>query len=529
MCLFELPTRGSNQISDRRLGMNMKGGTTVIISCMMVFLLAVGHAFAGSDAVVRQAEKIIRTAERKMHSGKNSEADSLLNQAAALMEQVKSEDPGNRKIVRLEKKFLRVRKNVDKKIARGSQKAPPGKVAIISSKKNGDKLPGGVKKRLKDINRFLDHAERYVSTDAEKANYKLEQAGQLFDEIERNYGAKFDPSHPDFSSIKTRYETLVAAAEKQDAAELRAGEDAAAGKAAMEKQSAEWVAGFSAYLAYPGQEGHNPDMLVFVPGTSEPEKFAEARKRYEKFKEFYKRYKETQFPNGKTWKLKDLAENQAPVRLKDFEEGMASRIAAVSGGAEKEIDRAMAQLEKDNGWKSDNTVKPNLVDHKWMSSIREATQKAVSSLAVSDPKRRKIQEKFDALVAADRKNRQIRKERTFMTPDRYTGSDIKTLKARATSLVRKNKKEGGSPLRCTIISDNWQVRTVREWTDTSKTTWRVRTTRNLTAQVATRTAGGVRLVTVALAQDELGNGGWGPLYGNLHQYSEPMLEENVNK
>ncbi len=509
--------------------MNMKGGIAVIVSFIMALFLVTGYAFAGSDATIKQADKIIRTAERKMHSGKSSEADALLNQAAALMEQVKEEDPGNRKIIRFEKKFLRIRKIVDKKLARGKIKNSPGKVAATGQKNNGEKLPGGVKKRLKDINRFLDRAEQYVGKDAKNARYRLEQAGKLFDEIERNYASEYNPSHPVFSAVRTRYETLAAAVEKQNVAEQRAGEDAAAGKRAMEKQSAKWVSGFSAYLAYPGQEGHNPDMLVFVPGTSEPEKFAEAQKRYEKLKAFYRRYKGTQFPNGKTWKLKDLADNQAPARLRDFEEGMASRIAAVSGGAEKEIDRAMAQLEKDNGWKTDNTVKPNLVDHKWLTGIREATQKVVSALAPSDPKRRKIQAKFDALEAKDRRNRQIRKERTFMTPDHYTGSDIKTLKAKATSLVQKNKKEGGSPLRCTIISDNWQVRTIQEWTDTSKTTWRIRTTRNLTAQVAARTDDGVRLITVALAQDELGNGGWGPLYGNLYQYSDPMLEENVNK
>ncbi len=57
----------------------------------------------------------------------------------------------------------------------------------------------------------------------------------------------------------------------------------------------------------------------------------------------------------------------------------------------------------------------------------------------------------------------------------------------------------------------------------------LRARENVTAQVAARASDGVRLITVALAQDELGNGGWGPLYGNLHQYSDPMLEENVNK
>jgi hypothetical protein len=89
-------------------------------------------------------------------------------------------------------------------------------------------------------------------------------------------------------------------------------------------------------------------------------------------------------------------------------------------------------------------------------------------------------------------------------------------------------EEGGTPLRCTVVSENWQEETVKEWTDTSRTTWRVRTTRSLTSQVAAKTADGVRFITVALAKDKQSDGSWGGLYGNLHQYSDPMLESNVN-
>jgi len=64
--------------------MNMKGGIAVIVSFIMALFLVTGYAFAGSDATIKQADKIIRTAERKMHSGKSSEADALLNQAAPL-------------------------------------------------------------------------------------------------------------------------------------------------------------------------------------------------------------------------------------------------------------------------------------------------------------------------------------------------------------------------------------------------------------------------------------------------------------
>lgn len=528
--------------------MNGKWGRIIVAIMVAVSLLAAGNAFAGADDLAKQADKTIRDAERKMFSGDNAEADRLLKEAAALIDQGKAEDPNNSRIMSVDKKFDRVRKAVDKKLGNSgtasssssgpalpakpqSKVLPSGSSASGSTVKTAAEaaLPGGVKKRLRDITRSLDQAERYVDRDAGNAAYKLKEAAELFDEIGTMYKGQFDPAHPDFASVQTRYDDLTARVGEQAAAETKAKADAAGSKAAMESQSAEWVSRFRGYLSYPGQEGHNPDTLVFVPGTSEPEKFEDARKRYDAFKQVYEEYRKTDFPNGKTWALEDLADREAPLRLKDVEEGFASRVSSIAEVAESDIDSAMRQLERETGWKSDKTLKPNLLDHKWMTSISEKTRQVSTALGESDPRNKNIQAQFNALVEKDREHRRIRMERTFMTPDRYSGSDIAELKKKAESLVQKDTKEGGTPLRSTIISENWKEETVDEWTDTTKTTWRRRTTRSMTAQVAARTSDGVRLITVALAQDKQSNGGWGPLYGNLHQYSDPMLEENVNR
>ncbi|MFH1156925.1 MAG: hypothetical protein V1793_24280 [Pseudomonadota bacterium] len=508
-----------------------KFGRTGVAVLLAVMLLTAGYAFAGPDDLAKQADTIIRDAEHKLFSGNSSEADSLLTKAALLLDQGKVEAPDSKAIQRVERNFERVRKAVDKKLGSTGQStsSKPSTQAPAMTVPPGDKLPGGVKKRLQDITRHLDNAERYVTSDARQAEYKLQQARELFDEIQKNYSGQFDPAHPDFASVQSRFNSLMDKAKAQSNSEASDKAAAEKGKAAGEEQSAEWIAKFRGFLAYPGQEGHNPDMLVSVPGTSEPEAFDNAQKRYTAFRAFFDEYKSAQFPNGRTWELQDLADNQAPLRLKTFEEEFASRIASVSGDAETAINAAMGQLEKDNGWRTDKTVKPNLVDQKWMKSIGETTRNAVAALGASDPRAKEIQAKFDALVAKDKENRQIRKERTFMTPDRYTGKDIGALKEKAEAIVRMDAKEGGEPLRCTIISENWQEETVKEWTDTTKTAWRIRTTRSVTAQAAARTPDGIRLITIALASDKNSDGDWGPLYGNLHQYSEFMLESNVNK
>ena len=526
----------------------------LFMALSVVFFLMFGLAYAGTDDMAKKANKIVRDAERNMFNGKNYEADGMLREAAALIDQVKAADPENKRIVSVERKYKQVRKNLDRKlkpaaaVSSGSGVTLPQKTEtkaipavsgqfatpatpVVSAKSvpSASKLPGGVSKRLRDIDRELERAEQYLSKDVKQTQYILRQANSLFEEIDQRYGGQFDPSHPDYAGARERYDMMTTEAAGQEAAAETAKAQAQAAGAAREEQSQKWIDRFQAYLSYPGIEGHNPEMLVFVPGTSEPEKFDEAYARYEAFKAFYAEYKNTAFPAGRTDKLIDLADRQAPARIKDFEEGFASRVESVAGYAEKQIDDAMAYLEKDNGWKSDKTERPNLLDHKRMTTIQDAVENVKSGLTADDPDRKRVQEKFDALTARDKANREIRKQRTVMKPDRYAGKDINALKSKAASLVKNNAKEGGQPLRTTIISENWNEQTVEEWTDTSKTTWRRRITRSITAQVAARTIDGIRRITVALAKDKQSDGSWGPLYGNLHQYSEPMLEANVHK
>lgn len=493
---------------------------------MPIFVLMVAFSntvFADANTIVKDAKKLIRTAERNMYSGKNTEADTMLKEALTMLEKAKAEEPDNKLLRRVEKKYQQTRAKVDKKInSSTSRSSSTSSSQIVNiNKKATKKLPGGVKKRLNDINRLLDLVER-------GSTYKLDEANELFSEIDRMYGNKFDPNDELYVTTKNRFNQLSGKADGQAASKAQAEADAQLAKKAMEQQSAEWISQFQAYLSYPGNEGHNPDKLVFIPGTSETDKFADAQKRYEEFKQFYAQYKNTSFPNEKNWKLEELADRKAPTRLSDFETQFASRMGAVAERTSSQISQAMNNLNKDISWQSDKKAIPPLVDHKWMNSIEDSVNEALNAVGSNSPEGKKLSREFEELVKKDNQYREIRKQRTFMTPDKYTDSDIENIKTKASSLVKNNKKEGGQPLRTTVISSDWKEESVWEWTDTSRSQRRYRTTRSLTAQVAAKTKDGVRLITVAIAKDKQSDGSWGALYGNLHQYSEPMLEENVN-
>ena len=146
----------------------------VIIAVLMVvsFLFA-GQVFATVDDLAKQANKLVRDAERKMHSGKNTDADLLLQKAVALIEQGKAQDPNNNKILQIEKKYTRIKKNVDKKLRENQPTESASTAPAITTSSDDNKLPSGVTKRLRDIKRHLDRAERYIEKDDEQTQYLL--------------------------------------------------------------------------------------------------------------------------------------------------------------------------------------------------------------------------------------------------------------------------------------------------------------------------------------------------------------------
>ena len=128
----------------------------------------------------------------------------------------------------------------------------------------------------------------------------------------------------------------------------------------------------------------------------------------------------------------------------------------------------------------------------------------------------------------DQKNRAVCADRTYMAPDRFKGDEDAELRQKAEEIV-KDKSTTGKALRVTLPAANWQEENVLEWTDTTRTVLRYRTTRFMTAQAAAKSPDGkVYLHGVHLANDRQSDGTWGPLHGHI-MWSDWMAEKNVDK
>lgn len=238
-------------------------------------------------------------------------------------------------------------------------------------------------------------------------------------------------------------------------------------------------------------------------------------------------YQKAEFPHGKTAELLSLEETMKQ-RLHDMPEVLQRSRALLSADMEKEFDRILGWLNQDTGWQSDPTKKPNLVMERDVTPLQQAIDRYAGTVGPDDAKLATLKQKLGQIKELDQKNRAVRAERTYMTPDRFQGEGIDELRQKVEEIANE-KSASGKALRITLPAKNWQEESVLEWTDTTRTELRHRITRFMTAQAAAKGADGkVYLHGVHLANDRNSDGSWGPLHGHI-MWSDWMAEANVNK
>ena len=496
---------------------------------LFVAILGVGGHNASAadiDALAKDTDKQLRTAERLMHNGKNLEASELLEQAAGGIETLKTSGYGRARS--LESKYLRTKKAVDRKLAKSGTARPAASPAPgVSTSASSDKLPGGVSKRMKDINRELDLIEKSIGVKQLKSvRYKYEGVQNHFDSIQRQYGGQFSPDHPQYKAAVERYAAVGLRIDTEGDRQADASHAAAGAQEEMAAKSDLWLQKFAPYMSaayYPS--GHKPSRPLIYPGTSQPELYAEAEKRYEELKEIYDEFLRSGFPEEKPWPLSQAVAD-VKYALENYESSMEGNISSIVGDAEKNIDQAMVQVTRNQEWKTDKNVMPDLVDEKWLERIAVMVEKSARALKPGDPQLTALEEKFAELKTIDQQHRTIRADRRFVKAERYQGKDRKELQREARRIVA-SERNNPKILQVSIYSDEWKEESVREFTDTTKTAVRHRVTRMINAQVAAEQEGRVMLHTLHIAKDKKGND-WGRLYGHI-MYSDPMAAKNVGK
>ena len=516
--------------SPPKIALRLYGGC---LAAILVCLLLPTTLLAQScDELAQNANSEIRAAERAMHSGQNEKAAGLLDEVAVMLEQIEQTEPGHSRLQGLQSKYQRIRKQVDRKL--GSSSPAPATTAstTAATAKTSDKLPGGVSKRIRDIDSLLAKVQSTLDTTSADPEWRVKQAGQylasaeaLLQEIDSRYGKDFSPDHPEYAAVKDRLadsRKALAQADKQKDEQIAASQ---ALSARQEAQSRYWLERLEPFVAGPADPNHDPERYLVAGGTVNSAELNERQRIYTRAKAVFDEYRAADFPDGKTQELEQVDKKLA-YALETFEQAYKESLGLMAGDARQQLDQAEAFLSRED-WKDDPTAKPVV----WSEERLDALARAVAAYGASVQPGDARLEDMEASLGRVRELNAARQEaavsRTYMQQDAFKGSAGKQIKETAEAEVRQ-EHPGATLLRTTVISPDWKEERVLEYTDTTKTALQYRITRSVTAQVAAKDQGDCSLYTLHVASDQRSDGSWGPLKAHI-MFTDGMLEANVDR
>ena len=370
-----------------------------------------------------------------------------------------------------------------------------------------DKYANDVQEARSEIDRRMHRIKMYLERNEENERPQLEEQRKLLDESLTKHRAALEAAGDEGRQLIVDTEASMKAVDERIGGAL-------AGDALING----WIERLDLY-----RRNGTKDLTRSIDGAP---LYAEVSRLAEEAEALWAEYQKVDFPKSKTGPLED-SEHFFQVSLKEAKENLSYAVSSRLSAAKQQVDHIDAFFAEDQAWMSDKNARPK----PFATEVLDTAERAVEELAgyVQDhPDVPRLREQVRSLKkqAADRKA--ANKAMTLLRGNKYTGSDAGALKAFAETLVTK-AHNGVEVLRLTIYKPDWKEETVTEWTDTTHSALRTRTTRTLLFNVAFKTSEGVFRDFGYLNQDRRADGSWGDTYGHLAKYRDPMLEENVGK
>ncbi|HBK60083.1 MAG TPA: hypothetical protein DDZ84_04725 [Firmicutes bacterium] len=369
------------------------------------------------------------------------------------------------------------------------------------------KVPGGVTSRVKKINEYMAKVEQALAEQRVNRN-DLDRAQQALDEIIKGY--------PDYANIEgvraaaQRIEAGRQAIEKLEKDKVAAKEAEASAQKTAEAIAEQWAERLELYKAdsAEGAKGR------FGVPMSDAALIAALKPQYEAAMVVYEEFLKTGIDKESHWKLRQ-AEYDIRVSLENYR-GSVARLCEEAHRRVREIRDWLVTQE--------TASQPNVFPKDQFENARvmvagvrllySAASEELRSLEADLAEAEALQAAIDAIMVESR----------CMKPDAFREQESAMLKKLAEDIVTK-AYPGVEILRIHVVSSDWVTERVEEWTDTTKTAWRVRVTRGLTAQAAVKLEGECLLYTIFLRQDTI-DGTANPLTGHI-MFTDRMLEKNL--
>jgi hypothetical protein len=432
----------------------------------------------GGDA--KQLYSEIQRKFRGAGSGSTPEVVKVAEEIRGLIDQLRAADPEHKKIPEFEKK-------VDKLVS--------------------DAYAADVREARDKIQRHVDRIEMYLERNEENERPELQKHRVQLEEVLEQHLPALQAAGDEGQKLISDTKATIKAVDERIGSAL-------SGDALVNG----WIERLDVF-----RRNGEKDVTLSINGAA---LYSEIKRRTAEAEKVWAEYQTVEFPKGKTNPLED-SEHYFQASLKEAKEHLAYAISSRLASTKEQVDNIAHFFGADQAWKTDKSKRPK----PFSTELIDKANIAVDELAGFVPDHSEVPGLRAQLVslkkeAADRQS--ANKALTLMRADKYAGSDSAELKKFAKALVPKTH-EGAEVLRLTIYKPDWKEETVTEWTDSTNSALRTRTTRTLVFNVAFKDKDGVFRDLGYLNQDRRSDGGWGPTYGHLAKYRDPMLKENVAK
>ena len=397
-----------------------------------------------------------------------------------LIEQLRAADPNHNKLAEYETK-------VEKLVA--------------------DAYAADVRQAEGEISRRIGKIEMYLERNDENERPQLKEQRELLGKALEDHRAALEAAGPDGQKLIADTEAAIAKADKQIGTAL-------AGDALIN----EWIEKLS-----PFNRNGEKDIAIGINSAAAHEHVTKLKAEAE---QVWKEYQAVEFPDGKGNQL-ETTERYFQESLAEANQQLEHAVSSRLKTANEKVTRISERFAADQEWKTDKSKRPGPFADEMLDDARQSIED-VAAYVPDNADVAKLRQEHERLCKEAAERREANKSLTFVRAEKYKGADADELRAFAEKLVPKTH-DGAKVLRLTLYQPEWKEETVTEWTDTTHSALRTRTTRTLMFCVAFEDDKGVFRDFGYLNQNRTSDGGWGPTYGHLAKYRNPMLKENVEK
>lgn len=200
----------------------LRASRSLLLLLTLVFTLSPFYphfahgAGSDSDQLATDIDKALRSAEKNIFSGNSQEGAAILNEIAVKLEELKTADPNNEKLITIISKFSQLQKNVGQNTS-PHPKPESGSATIASPKQELSAVEqatsGFAAIAMTGITGHLDRAEKTLQSgtgDLGKAS--LTRAADKYEALAKKYPKLIN--QPEIVATKQRLDALLIQAEQ---------------------------------------------------------------------------------------------------------------------------------------------------------------------------------------------------------------------------------------------------------------------------------------------------------------------------